>query len=255
MQEKLYNMLVHEDEITWQTIIYDLIKNDEMDPWDIDVSALTGRYIQRVKDLKEHDFRISGKVLLAAAILLRIQSYKLVGEDLAELDRLISGPEDEDSEDDIFEDLSTFGDTDPFKSEKPELFPRTPQPRKRKVSVYELVKALEKALEVKKRRVIRNIPPQNITIPDKKRDITLVIIDIYQRIKDFFGKNKGAKLTFDQLIPSDSKEDKVLTFIPLLHLSNQRKVDLEQERHFGEISVYLARKEVEKELGLAVQSQ
>jgi len=38
MQDKLYEMLMNKDEITWQTIIYDLVKTGEMDPWDIDVS-------------------------------------------------------------------------------------------------------------------------------------------------------------------------------------------------------------------------
>ena len=37
-------------------------------------------------------------------------------------------------------------------SGKPQIYPRTPQPRKRKVSVFDLVQALEKALEVENRR-------------------------------------------------------------------------------------------------------
>ena len=66
-----------------------------------------------------------------------------------------------------------------------------------------------------------------------------------------FFQSGGKSLNFSNLVPSDSKMDKVLTFIPLLHLTNQRKVDLEQEKHFGEIEVYLrSQKEVEKELGI-----
>ena len=37
MQDKLYEMLINEDEITWQSIIYDLIKTEQMDPWDINI--------------------------------------------------------------------------------------------------------------------------------------------------------------------------------------------------------------------------
>ena len=40
-----------------------------------------------------------------------------------------------------------------------------------------------------------------------------------------------------------TKEDKVFTFIPLLHLTNQRKIDLNQENHFGEIEIVLAKRE------------
>ena len=47
------------------------------------------------------------------------------------------------------------------------------------------------------------------------------------------------RLTFKELLPSESKQDKVYTFIPLLHLSNQQKVDLEQAEPFGDIHVKL----------------
>jgi len=123
------------------------------------------------------------------------------------------------------------------KEEKYDLIPRTPQPRKRKVSIYDLVGALEKALDVKRRRVMASIPPTNVAIPTKKKDISKVIKDVYGRIKTFFYQGSKKRLTFSQLIPDDTKEGKVYTFIPLLHLTNQRKIDLEQYQHFGDIEI------------------
>ena len=35
----------------------------------------------------------------------------------------------------------------------------------------------------------------------------------------------------------DTKEDKVFTFIPLLHLDHQRKIDLLQKKHLGDIEI------------------
>src|SRR3989338_4987490 len=94
--DKIFGIILSKtDEITWQNIIYELVKSEQMDPWDIDVSMLAQKYIDMLRSLKEHDFRISGKVLLAAAILLKIKSHKLVGEELTELDRLLIGVEDE----------------------------------------------------------------------------------------------------------------------------------------------------------------
>src|SRR3990167_3010217 len=93
--ERIFNILLSKaDEVTWQSIIYELVKTEQMDPWDIDISLLTQKYIDMLRTLKEHDFRISGKVLLAAAILLKMKSNKLVGEDLSELDRLLIGVEE-----------------------------------------------------------------------------------------------------------------------------------------------------------------
>ena len=237
--ERIFNIIFSKaDEITWQSIIYELVKTDQMDPWDIDVSILAQKYIDMLRTLKEHDFRISGKVLLAAAILLKMKSNKLVGEDLSELDRLLIGVEEE------MEDLG-FDETGeiPKLDEVPALIPRTPQPRKRKVSIFDLVEALEKALEVKRRRLLHSIPPLNLEAPKKKRDITQIIRDVYGKIKSFFVSAFQGKLTFSKLLPSESKEDKVYTFIPLLHLAQQNKIELVQEVPFGEIGVLLKKKQ------------
>ncbi|MBU0614766.1 MAG: segregation/condensation protein A [Nanoarchaeota archaeon] len=245
--EQIFDILFEKDEITWQTIIMELVKSGDMDPWDVNVSLLTKKYLDMLKQLQHQDFRVSGKVLLCAAMLLKIKSNRLMGEDLANLDRLFSEPE-EIEELDFEEDYShlQLGD------EKPTLIPRMPQPRKRKVSVYDLVHALEQALEVKRRKVLRQMPPTNVHIPAQPRDISKVIKDVYGKIKVFFSSRNSERLTFSKLIPSESKEDKIYTFIPLLHLTNQRKIDVHQFQHFGEIEIELkmAEQEVNKELGL-----
>ena len=243
--ERIFQLLYNQDEVTWQTLLYELVKKEEMNPWDINISMLTKKYIETIKKLKELDFRISGKVLLAAAILLKIKSNRLLNEDLSELDRLLT-----ESEEDLTGELD-LGDNKAYdRSENHPLIPRTPQPRKRKISVFDLVNALEKALEVKKRRVLNSIPPMNVKIPEKKRDITQVIREVYSKILSFFTRNNQNKLTFSRLVPSKTKEDKIYTFIPLLHLTTQRKVHLEQKEHFGEIEIMLnAKKDVDNELG------
>jgi len=67
---------------------------------------------------------------------------------------------------------------------------------------------------------------------------------LYSTISTHYKTNQN-KITFSQLIPEDTRMGKVLTFLPLLHLSNQRKLNLEQEEHFGEIEINLAGKIVE----------
>src|SRR3989344_3585383 len=157
--DRIFSILLSKaDEVTWQTIIYELVKTEQMDPWDIDISLLTQKYIEMLKSLKEHDFRVSGKVLLAAAILLKIKSTRLVGEELTELDRLLIGVEEQMDELEFDEQGRAIGKLDSI----PPLIPRTPQPRKRKVSIFDLVEALERALEVKKRRLLHSIPPLNL---------------------------------------------------------------------------------------------
>jgi len=243
-QDKIFSVIFDSDEVTWQRILYELVKNEEMDPWDIDISTLTKKYIAIIKEMKKLDFRVSGKVLLAAAILLKIKSTRLLNEDLSEFDRLLVEPEDNLPDELDLEDYVPNRD----EHKRVPLIPRTPQPRKRKVSIYDLVESLEKALEVKKRRVLNSIPPMHMEAPKKTRDVTEIIREVYSKIKTLLYK-EGNKTTFSQIVPSDDKEDKVYTLIPLLHLSNQQKISIEQETHFGEIDIFLrSSKDVAKEL-------
>lgn len=237
MQDKLYNLIVENDDISWKALLLDLVNSEQMDLWDVDIGLLTQKYIERIKQLKETNLKVSGKVLLAAAILLRIKSKRLVGEDLNEFDRLISASEV--SEEQFYDELEqqlAQGEQAGMHDLSLELLPRLPQPRKRKVSVYDLVRALESALEVKKRRLFNSLHEVNVVIPAKKMDIGAAMQSLYGKLVGLFAKGIK-KLTFSSLVPTNVREDKVYTFIPLLHLSNEGKVELEQKEHFGEIEI------------------
>ncbi|MFA6072723.1 MAG: ScpA family protein [Candidatus Woesearchaeota archaeon] len=236
----IFALLFEKDEITWQDIIYDLIKTEQMDPWDVDVSLLAERFIELLKEMKKMDFRLSGKIILAAAFFLKIKSDKLLHEDMDVLNNLINPI---DNSDELLGMLDSMPDELRVPMEKPILTFRTPQPRKRKVSVYDLVHALEKALETDNRRTFkRNISTTYapIKMPKKDRDVTLIINDVYKKIQMKMDKLKV--VTFSELIESDSKEDKLYIFVPLVYLDTQRKIDLEQVEHFGEINIHMVDK-------------
>ena len=245
--EKIMDIIFKEEEVTWQTILFELVKSEQMSPWDVDVSKITKKYIDIVKQMEEFNFRISGKILLAAALLLKMKSKQLIGDDLDNLDRLFASKDDEDDalyDGDLISDLKDYdGESD--KLDTSTLIPRTPQPRKRKVSIYDLVDALQQALEVKHRRVIQSIPELQYELPKKSVDVSVIIKDIYFRIKNYFSNNPKEKMTFNTLIGEDTREAKVYAFVPLLHLTNQRKVDLHQEEHFGDIHIELTKKQAD----------
>jgi segregation and condensation protein A len=231
-QDQLYEMLVQKDEITWKSIIYDLIKSEQMNPWDINISLLAKKYMDAIKNLEEHNFFISGKVILASAMLLKMKSVKLVTENIADFDNQLF----QQDEDLLDEEEGEFREE--INKEYPNLLVKTPQARKRKVTLNDLMFALEKALEVDDRRKVRRegeklIRP--VELPKKKIDITVLIKDLYGKIMNFFKKRE--EITFDELLPSEDKMDKILTFLPLLHLSNEGKVDVNQEKSFGEIKI------------------
>ncbi len=232
MQDRIFHMLMQENEITWQSIIYDLVRTEEMDPWDIDISILSNKYLEIIRNLKKMNFAISGKVILASAILLKLKSKKLVEEDLARFKEIINPIEEI--------DLLEEPEEEYFEENKLIIVPKTPQPRRRRISVEDLVNALEKALNVDRRRNIRQLINETdirpIEIPKKKIDINQLIKEIYFRLSNFFSKG-NKRLTFSQFVNSDRKEDKIMTFLPLLHLDNDRKIELYQEKAFGEIEI------------------
>ncbi|MBI2666925.1 segregation/condensation protein A [Candidatus Woesearchaeota archaeon] len=233
MQDQILDLLLKQEEVTWKTLLYDLIDSEKMDPWDIDLTLLTQKYLLAVRKMQEHDLKISGKILLAAAFLLRMKSAHLVDNDLAALNRMMQGMDD--SDEDLFDPLSGAA-SQRMKDTLP-LIPKNPQPRSRKVSIHDLITALQEAMASKKRMLAQQ-KPVHFPLPERKMDIMHIIRDLYLKIQYYAGKDAGEAITFSKLLPPRAgRKEKVYTFIPLLHLENEQKVETTQEKPFEEIFV------------------
>ena len=174
-QLDLYEYILS-NKLTWEGLIRDIVHEERMDPWDIDVGRLAVRYGEKIKDITEIDFRISGKFLLTASILLKMKSDFL----LSEL---------ESNEDNEGIPLSfIFKDIDyQFKDQRQELIPRIPMMKKRRVTLQELISALKKAIEVNERRITRRREDtRTVRLNIKKVDLTEQIIEVYSNITMFF---------------------------------------------------------------------
>ena len=89
-QEQIQDLLFS-DKLSWQSIIYDLINTEQLNPWNIDVGLLSSRYLAKIKEFEEANFFISSKVLLATSLLLRIKTEILLSQDLKSLDEILFG--------------------------------------------------------------------------------------------------------------------------------------------------------------------
>jgi segregation and condensation protein A len=241
MQEQIMDMLFEQEEIGWKDILVDLVKTEKMNPWDINITIITQKYIQTIKEMQEHNLRISGKILLAAAFMLRIKSTHLIDNDISQYDALFN------MEDDLINEefWQEFANGDYKKKEKMQpytLIPKNPQPRNRKVSINDLVEALQRAMSTKK-KILAKIRPVKYKMPSKGVDIMEVIRDVYHKIVYYTKKDNVKQISFTKLLPpKPSKEDKVYTFLPLLHLENQHKLVMEQANPFDEIQIGLFKK-------------
>jgi len=242
--EQIHNLIFQEDDVTWQSLIYELVREGKIDPWDVDISTLAKEYIAIIRKLRELNFRLSGKVILAAAILLKLKSDRLGAEQIL---ALISS--DEEGLSQAEEELQLMQEDVEKHFTKASIKPRIPGVRKRKVTADELIAALKRALEVDEKRrkrlaeiaAARPPPPK---VPKKKIDIFAKIEAVWKRLKEFIAKSRAPSVEFQAIVPSKEKRDIIWTFVPLLHLANENKIELKQDEPFGKILVSIKEKEL-----------
>ncbi len=217
-------------EVTWQSLIYELVNTEQLDPWDIDIVRLTNAFIERIKHMEEANLHISSKLLLVASILIRIKTEMLHKQLI-----IIEQAKQETKQNEKIEiDLD----------ELPILIPNTPLPRARKITLNELIEALSKAIQTEEKRVRKNIRiksyEQQLTavLPRVRINLKEKIKQIYEMIKTIFRKKQVEKINFIEL-SGQKREDKIATFVPLLHLDFQNKIELIQEKPFDDIFIKL----------------
>ena len=226
----------------WQAIIYELIHTEQLDPWNIDIIILTNKYFEKIEGMEDADFYISSKVLLAAALLLRIKSEILLNRYIKSIDEILFGKKEENKY--KIEKIEIDED------ELPLLIPKTPLPRTRRVTLNELMDALNKAISTESRSIKREVAIKRakklseVDFPKIKRiDLKDRIKQIYAKILTFLRKKPGLEKHIDKISYSNlvgkEREEKISCFLPLLHLSNTKKLWLEQEKHLEEIWIFL----------------
>ena len=234
-QEEIHDLLFNR-EIGWQEIIYDLINTEQLDPWDVNITILTERYMVKISEMEETDFFVSSKVLLAAALLLRIKSEFLLNKYLKSIDEILFGKEEKKTS--VLERIE-------LDEEIPDLVPRSPIPRFRRVTLKELLDSLDKAISTENRRIRKVIINRNalresfISLPKRKINIKYKIKKIYDDLFSHLRDDEvRRKIGFTEFIKGD-REEKIMSFSLLLHMENQKKIWLDQGEHFGEIHIWL----------------
>jgi segregation and condensation protein A len=250
-QNQFFDLITGE-ELGWQSIIYDLIKTEQLDPWDIDISVLAEKYLEMINNLEDADFFISSKVLLACSLLLRLKSEILVNSYIKSLDDALYGRKKE-------EEKPAIERLNIEEGELPNLIPRTPMARHRKVTLKELMSALNNAIDTENRRIKREIRGHQtkkaiLKVMPRENFIPLKI-----SVKKIFGILKNHieegndHMKFSHI--ASEREERLASFIPILHLSNNEKIYLKQKTHFGDIQISLEKcneefLELKEELGL-----
>ncbi len=204
---------------TWKDLLIDLVHRNRLDPWNVDIAELIGKYIEAVRSFKVMDLRVPANIILAAAILLRLKS-----------EMLGAAPEAEELESESYYRPSVSVE---------ELVPRLRLPPARRVALGELIAALEDAMKLKEHREHEKLQSR-LSVP-----ITINTIDIEADIESLYSIIKGmvdgtGMITLARLVEGTGFDDPLLSlFVPLLFLANRNKVVVVQERFFDEIFIRL----------------
>ena len=233
-QEQIHGLLFS-DRLSWQAIIYDLINTEQLNPWDINICLLANKYLEKIRELEEANFLISSKVLLAASLLLRIKSEILLNNYLPGLDEILFGKNEE---------KKYVQERIELEDEIPDLIPRTPLPRSRKVTLQELMVALGKAIKTENRRIKRVVIEKQrdsemaIVLPRGIVDLQFKIKTLYSKLKIIFSNKECEKIPFSSF-SGKTTDEMISNFMSLLYLDSQNKIFAEQEKPFDEIWVWL----------------
>ena len=226
-------------------LLLHLIKELKVDIFDIPMTKITEQYLHYLKTMQELRLDMAGDYLFMAATLLEIKSRMLLpkkeleieddfyeeGDDpreelvnqllehkrIQEAAKLLKEMEEERG--DFFTKLPT--DLDDYRQAIP-LIPG-------EVSRKDLLTALQKMYQKLHRK-----KPLQATVEQEELTVEKTMDMILHRFQQFTGKNDN-KLSFSSFFETPSKPSIINTFLAMLELVKERKINFMQETMYGEI--------------------
>jgi len=200
-------------------VLLDLARRGEIDPWDVDLSEVTEKFLERIEALGDRDLPALGRTLLYASILLRMKSDSMEGDEMPE------------------EEFDEVEEPPVFKRRLTEGLPTPPIRRRarRPVTLEELISELRRAETVADRKVarVRERPEPTVEeamerahdegIEDRIRGLRPAIFEMLEDA--------------DRISFSDLPERDVLSYVSLLFMAGRREIWIEQDALFSELYI------------------
>ncbi len=208
---------------TWKEMLLDLVVKEHLDPWNIDLCEIADKFLERIKGAQTLDLHVPANLILAASILLRFKSDAIKLEE----------------EEQVVEAETYIGEDRP-PLEIPMLSLRTRIPPKRKVTLDELMFALEEVFEQQKKRedfLNRPVIEPEMVLQLPEFNLEKEMAEMYERIKA--SADAKGLVTFSQLTNGKERKQVIYALLPLLFLAQNGKVNIFQEKFFDEIFVQL----------------
>ncbi len=210
---------------TWRELLVELVDTRKLDPWNINIEEIVDSYVSVIKTLQVMDLYVPANMVLAASILLRMKSDLLV---LPSDEVLMSEP--------AIDEVAAAR----VIPEVPQLSFRSRLQPGRRVTLGELLDALDGAMRIEKARSMTAMSaapsvslPTDIDDIDDRLEETMALVasnvDV-MGMTTFSNLERAAKLGDESLL---------YLFVPLLYLATRDRLVLAQDDFFSEIFVRL----------------
>jgi segregation and condensation protein A len=230
-----------------------LIRQDEIDIYDIPIADITHQYLAYLEAMKELDLEIAGEFILMASMLIRIKSQMLLPK---------TGDEEEQFDDPRSELVAALLEYKKFKQVAEELgdkgktwslrmgrgsYPEITNPEinytLRKIDITGLMIAFGEVLERAKIEHVHNVRTESIHIEDRIKHIAKIM------------KDAPDGLEFKELFTDDLRRIIiVVTFMAILEMARMGFIKIQQSSVFSKIWVYPTGLDIEEAMRLYVET-
>ncbi|MBI5347161.1 MAG: segregation/condensation protein A [Candidatus Aenigmarchaeota archaeon] len=212
----------------WTEVLTNIIAEEGLDPWSINIVELTDLFVEYLQRLKTFDFRIPARFILIAAMLLRMKCELLFQEEKEQVQKEAEMPNI---------DIGNMPLLEPPMVRKPT----------RKVTLDELISALNKAMDYKEKKEERRLRIRRAveTLIEPEEDIEKRMTRIFEEIVTEIRIGKGVT-KFSKIVPKWRRIAIITAFVPLLHLAKRGDVECEQEEPFHDIYIKFKAPEIKE---------
>lgn len=219
-------------------LLLHLIKQSEMDIFDINIETITKQYLEYIEKMEELNLNIASEYLVMAAELIEIKSYTLLPKHKAETD-------DEYEEDPREQLISRLLEYEKYKNvtsafkecelERMKIYSSEPVNLSSLIEkdnideefkVDDLINALNKMFERKELE-----KPLNTKVTTKEYSVT----ERSKQIKNILKEKR--KVNFIELFDVFSKDYIVVTFLSVLNMARNNDLKIVQDKNFGNIEI------------------
>lgn len=227
-------------------LLLHLIEKNDVDIYDIPISTITSQYMDYIESMKEFDMELASDFLVMGATLVSIKSRMMLPGMQAALG---SGEDVVDPREELVISLMRYKRCRIFASDLKERRDKFDGARFRYASTAKslgiTIAPVEQAFSIEEfNEAVAIINERN---DSRFTDITAKIkhilrkdkMSVKERIKSIWRSITGkGKILFSSLFGKKAeKMDKVVSFLAVLELVRDNKINVEQDRNFGEISI------------------